>query len=248
MIETPTVIAFSGGKDSTAMALRLIELEPEGDYRLICTPTGNELPEMFEHWKSISVLIGKPIVPIVAGSLVPSVRSEGMIPNFRARWCTRKLKIIPYQGYLQKLVAEHGSVTSCVGIRDDEPEREAGDYSKVIGVTSRFPLREWGWGINQVLAYLESKGVSIPSRTDCALCYWQRLGEWWNLWKDHPEMYAEGEALEGEMGHTFRSESRDTWPASLRELRLRFEKGKIPSGSSAQGELFQTLQCRVCRI
>lgn len=54
------------------------------------------------------------------------------------------------------------------GIRADEEEREGGDYSKIDGIEMRFPLREWGWGIREVLNYLEQKGVVIPERTDCA--------------------------------------------------------------------------------
>ena len=44
------VVALSGGKDSTALALRLAEIEPR-EYIYVCTPTGNEPPEMFAHWK-----------------------------------------------------------------------------------------------------------------------------------------------------------------------------------------------------
>jgi len=40
------VIALSGGKDSTAMALRLAELHPEREFVRLITPTGNELPEL----------------------------------------------------------------------------------------------------------------------------------------------------------------------------------------------------------
>jgi hypothetical protein len=42
------IISLSGGKDSTAMALRLAEIEP-CDYEYLIAPTGNELPEMFDH-------------------------------------------------------------------------------------------------------------------------------------------------------------------------------------------------------
>lgn len=35
------VVALSGGKDSTALALRLAETEPR-DYTYVCTPTGDE--------------------------------------------------------------------------------------------------------------------------------------------------------------------------------------------------------------
>ena len=46
------VIGLSGGKDSTALALRLMETEPR-EYELICNATGNELPEMVEHWAKL---------------------------------------------------------------------------------------------------------------------------------------------------------------------------------------------------
>ena len=49
------VVALSGGKDSTAMALRLAEVEPQ-EYRYICTPTGRELPAMEAH--KIAILAG----------------------------------------------------------------------------------------------------------------------------------------------------------------------------------------------
>ena len=42
------IVCLSGGKDSTAMALRLKEVEPR-DYIYICTPTGDELPPLFNH-------------------------------------------------------------------------------------------------------------------------------------------------------------------------------------------------------
>ena len=46
------IVALSGGKDSTALALRLAELEPR-EYVYVCTPTGDELPEMFAHWRKL---------------------------------------------------------------------------------------------------------------------------------------------------------------------------------------------------
>ena len=242
-----TVIALSGGKDSTAMTLRLLETEPAGDYRLICTPTGNELPAVFDHLRALSDMVGLPIVPLMAETLAACIKRNGMIPNFRARFCTRQLKIEPFAAYLRKLRDEGHDVVTCVGIRADEPEREAGDY-RADGATQRFPLREWGWGLRDVLTYLDAQGVDVPERTDCALCFFQRLGEWWALWRDHPDEYQKGVEIEQEMGYTFRSDGRDTWPASLEQLRARFVAGDIPQGAPVQGELFKGLQCRVCRL
>lgn len=237
------IVALSGGKDSTAMALRLAEIEPR-DYLYVCTPTGDELPEMFDHWNKLGELLGNPIIPVMGGSLKGLVKQWNALPNWRQRWCTRVLKIEPFAAWLMQ---QDGPVTSYVGLRADEEEREGGDYKKVPNVTLRFPLREWGWNISDVMAYLDQKQVRIPERTDCARCFYQTLGEWWRLWKDHPEIYADAEADEVVTGYTWRSPGRDDWPAPLVELRAEFEAGRIPRGNPAQIDMFRGMQCRVCR-
>lgn len=242
MTEPQHVVALSGGKDSTAMALRLAELEPR-PYVYICTPTGNESAAMFDHWRRLGDLLGRPLTPVVGGSLVGLIRDQQALPNVWMRWCTRRLKIEPYAAWL----SQHTPAVSYVGLRADEAEREGGDYSDVPGVVMRYPLREWGWTRSDVFAYLDRRGVQIPDRTDCRLCFFQRIGEWHRLWTDDPEAWAEGEALEALTGHTFRSPGRDTWPASMAELRARFETGDAPRGA-LQRDLFADLKCRVCRI
>lgn len=238
------VVALSGGKDSTAMALRLAEVEPR-DYTYVCTPTGNEPDAMFEHWRKLGEMLGKPIVPIMlSGGLAGLIRDQNALPNWRQRWCTRMLKIEPFAAYLM----QHPGAVSYVGLRADEPEREGGDYLDV-GAMMDFPLRRWGWGLSQVLGYLEARGVVIPKRTDCRVCFYQRLFEWWELWRDDPGAWAEGEAWEALTGHTFRSPGRDKWPAPMVELRTLFEAGAIPKQTGRDlPDLFSQSRCRVCRI
>lgn len=224
------IVALSGGKDSTAMALRLAEVEPQ-DYTYLCTPTGNEMPEMVEHWKRLGDMLGSRILPVTTGvSLQSEIERQKCLPNHRMRWCTRKLKIEPFQRYLL-----NASPATCyVGIRADEMDREGVDHEAIgDGIINRYPLVEWGWGIADVLGYLDERGVEIPERTDCAMCFFQRLGEWWRLWKNYPDLYAEAEELEAMVGHTLRSDSRDTWPAGLAGLRREFENGRVPRGATA---------------
>lgn len=240
------VVALSGGKDSTAMALSLKERHPEIDYTYVCTPTGNELPAMFQHWANLREMLGGTFIPIMGGTLEGLIEKQEALPNWRQRWCTRMLKIEPYAAWLLQQSRAHERIVSYVGIRADEEEREGGDYSKIDGIEMRFPMREWGWGISEVLNYLEQKNVVIPERTDCAWCFFQTLGEWWVLWKEHPDLYAQGEAMEALTGYTFRSDGRDTWPASLAGLRAEFEKGRIPPRTKRQHDLFGRLTCRVC--
>jgi phosphoadenosine phosphosulfate reductase family protein len=236
------IVALSGGKDSTAMALMLAEIEPR-EYDYICTPTGNELPEMVQHWINIGIKLGKPLKPITSGrSLAGLIQLQNALPNWRMRWCTRMLKIEPFERY----VMAHLPCTVYVGIRADEQEREGVDYAAMSDglIVRRFPLVEWGWGIGDVVGYLAKRDVVIPDRTDCADCFFQTLYEWWTLWKLHPDLYAEGEYWEKITGHTLRSEQRDTWPTSLNGLRLRFESGDIPKQRTKMKD--RKVMCSVC--
>jgi 3'-phosphoadenosine 5'-phosphosulfate sulfotransferase (PAPS reductase)/FAD synthetase len=230
------VVALSGGKDSCCLALRMAEVEPR-DYIFLTTPTGDELPEMLAHWDHLESLLGKPLTRITNGTLNSLIEEFGALPNWRQRWCTRRLKIEPCLAFLK---ANHPA-TLYVGLRADEEERK-GIYSE--DVTCRFPLREWGWGLPEVQGYLKQRGVRIPSRTDCARCYGQRLHEWRNLWEKHPAIYAEAEEQEARTGHTFRSPRRDTKPAPLSELRMYFQQQPSLGLEEEDGQG----PCRVCSL
>jgi len=240
------VVALSGGKDSTAMALRLKEMNPATRYTYACTPTGDELPEMFAHWRKLADLLGSPLLPIMhRRGLNGLITDQSALPNWRQRWCTRMLKIEPYAAWLSQQSARYYRVISYVGLRADEEAREGGDYSKVPGVEAVFPMREWGWGLGDVLGYLAERGVTIPKRTDCGRCFFQRLHEWHDLWREHPDVFEEAAAQERAIGHTFRSPGRDTWPASLDGLKAEFEAGRVPK---PRRDPIADMQCRVCRI
>ncbi len=131
--------------------------------------------------------------------------------------------------------------TLLVGLRADEEQRLGlyGDYA-----TYRYPLREWGWGVAQVWDYVRANNISIPKRTDCDICYGQRIGEWFALWEAHPERWRAGEQFEEATGHTFRSSTRDTWPAAMADLRAEFERGRRPRLEEED----EVQACRVCKL
>lgn len=237
-----TIIALSGGKDSTALALRWRELNPDTEPIHVCTPTGNESPEMLDWWLKLGAMLGTQIKPVMEASLVGLIEKYNALPNFRQRWCTREIKIEPYRRFLQRVAPCH----SLVGLRADEEGRAGGAYDDIDGVTMRFPLREWGWGIRDVSAYLVSRGVQIPARTDCEWCYHQRLIEWWRLWRFRRESWEAAKLKEAITGHTFRSPGRDTWPSSLMEMEKRFEAGEIPKERSAKRVSMESGSCSVC--
>jgi 3'-phosphoadenosine 5'-phosphosulfate sulfotransferase (PAPS reductase)/FAD synthetase len=239
------VVALSGGKDSTALALLLAEREPR-KYLYLCTPTGNEPEAMFAHWRKLGELLGSPVVPIMSpGGLAACIQKQRTLPNFRRRFCTRILKIEPYRAWL----ALNAPATSYVGLRADEEGRAGGAFGDIPGITMRFPLREWGMTEADVWAHLNARGVSIPRRTDCKWCFHQHIGEWWLFWIEDPEGWREGEALETKMGATFRSPGRDTWPVGMKGLREAFESGRIPKTVEKEmNPQRNTGACRVCTL
>lgn len=235
------IVAISGGKDSVAMAVLLVEQHPGISFMRVCTPTGNESPEWYAHMRTLRARIGH-IEPIMyPGGLGGLIEQWGALPNWRQRWCTRVLKIEPFAAYLM----QHSPARFYVGLRADEAAREGGDYQNVPNVEMVFPLRDAGMDKAAVLAFLADRDIAIPRRTDCMACFFQRLIEWWELWRDNPSAFGEAEGWERLTGHTFRSPQRDTQPTSLADLRAKFETGWIPRETR---DPINAMQCRVCRL
>lgn len=239
------IVALSGGKDSTALALALREKNPHIEYEYICTPTGDELPSMIKHWEKIEEILGKKLIRITNKTLYEWIDYYDALPNWRQRWCTRLLKIEPCLAYIKSLQSKP---ILYVGLRADEEERK-GIYSE--NVITKFPLREWGWGLEEVVSYLREKEVSIPARTDCSLCFYQKVSEWYYLWRDNREYFNRGIEFEKRTGYTFRNPNSKKWGASLDEMGQKFEQGYLPFGATNQLDLFENEEitsCRVCRL
>lgn len=239
------IVALSGGKDSTVMALRLMEIEPR-NYLYVCTPTGDELPEMDHHWSKLEQLLGKEIIRLQDSehpTIYDLIDHFQMLPNWRARWCTRILKIEMIQEFYNK----HKPAVVYVGLRSDENNRQG---NKIFDddIVQRHPLKEWGYGLREVVEYLDLHNINIPIRTDCAMCFYQRIGEWWNLWRYYPDRYRKIENIEKQIGHTLLSPGKwANWPSPLKDLRKEFESGRQPKGADCLG-LGISNRCVICSI
>ncbi len=234
------VIGISGGKDSVALALALKSTYPEVTWTFAITPTGDELPEMHAHWSRLETLLDQKLLRLSCPTLKETIRKNKALPNFRMRFCTRDIKIEPFMSFMESLPADS---VLYVGLRADEEDRTGIQVTEEDTYRVTFPFQWWEWTLETVLGYLELKDIYIPERTDCARCFYQRLDEWHSLYVKYPKIYWDACLDEMIMGHTYRSDKRDTWPASLFNLAQEFNKGRIPQKRKAKEKIAQCPWC-----
>lgn len=197
------VLGLSGGKDSAALAVYMRQAHPELDIEYFFTDTGKELPEVYEFLGRLEGYLGKPIERLNPRRDFDFWLREynHFLPSPQTRWCTRQLKLIPFEQWIKPMLAAGEKVTSYVAIRADEDYRE-GYSSKQANLSVRLPFRDDGVNKAGVMDILESSGVGYPkyyewrSRSGCTFCFYQQKIEWVRLKERHPESFEEAKALE----------------------------------------------------
>lgn len=197
------VLGLSGGKDSAALAVYMRDAYPHLDIDYFFTDTGEELPEVYEFLGRLEGYLGKPII-----RLNPRrdfrfwlKQYNHFLPSPQTRWCTRQLKLLPFEEWIRPWLAVGDYVTSYVAIRADEDYRE-GYTSKSSNLHIKLPFREAGIDKPGVIDILESSGLGYPkyyewrSRSGCTFCFFQQKIEWVRLKERHPEAFEAAKALE----------------------------------------------------
>ena len=119
----------------------------------------------------------------------------------KTRWCTRQLKLRPFEQWLRPKLEDGETIYSYVAIRSDEEYRE-GYASKNERLIVRLPFKEVGIDKAGVLEILDSAGLGLPTyyswrtRSGCTFCFFQQKIEWVRLKEQHPEAFEEAKAYE----------------------------------------------------
>ena len=197
------VLGLSGGRDSAALAIYMRQNHPELEIDYFFTDTGKELPEVYEFLVSLEGFLGNPI-----RRLNPDrdfdfwlKQYNGFLPSPQTRWCTRQLKLRPFEHWLRPMLKDRATVYSYVAIRSDEEYRE-GYSSKHDNLIVKLPFKEAGIDKAGVLEILEAAGVGLPryyswrTRSGCTFCFFQQKIEWIRLKEQHPEAFEEAKAYE----------------------------------------------------
>lgn len=197
------VLGLSGGKDSAALAVYMRQHYPELDIDYFFTDTGKELPEVYEFLGKLEGFLGKPILRINPnrGFDFWLKQYNDFLPSAQTRWCTRQLKLKPFEEWINPVLDKGFTVYSYVAIRADEPYRE-GYNAKQKNLYIRLPFKEDGIDKPGVSEILESSGLGWPkyyewrSRSGCTFCFYQQKIEWVRLKERHPEAFEEAMAYE----------------------------------------------------
>ena len=188
------ILALSGGKDSAALAVFMKEKYPKIPLEYIFIDSGCELPETYEYLDRIQAILNINIIKIK-----PKKNFDywlkyfgGVLPSPNNRWCTRLLKLLPYNSWL-KVNYSNILIKSYIGIRVDEERK--GYISKDDNLVPVYPFIEDSLSLDDIFYILKNVGLGLPSyyswrqRSGCYFCFFQRDSEWRGLRIKHPDLF-----------------------------------------------------------
>jgi 3'-phosphoadenosine 5'-phosphosulfate sulfotransferase (PAPS reductase)/FAD synthetase len=154
------VLGISGGKDSAALAIYMKQNYPYLDIEYYTSDTGKELDETYQLIDNLEIFLGKKILRLTGADNSPELPFDhfikmynGYLPSSNARWCTKKLKLEPFEKFVG-----NDPVISYVGIRGDE-DRE-GYISKKSNIQSIFPFRKNIWSEDVITKFLSNSNIA----------------------------------------------------------------------------------------
>lgn len=200
------VVNVSGGKDSTALALAM--LEADIPHRRVFADTRWEAPETYAHLDALRAKLGPIDVVGYPGGMPAKIREGARFASRMQRWCTRELKIEPLRAYCDAIEADGSIAITTVGIRAEEDNGRNG-RAQMLEVEDDERWGGWmwrpihGWTIADVLAIHHRHGVPVNplyqrghDRVGCYPCVMASKGDV-RLVADHsPERIAEIRELE----------------------------------------------------
>ena len=132
---------------------------PQLDIEYYTSDTGKELDETYQLIENLEIYLGKKIIRINATEESNSFDHflkiyGGYLPSMNSRWCTKKLKLEPFERFVG-----NDPVVSYVGIRGDE-DRE-GYISRKSNIQSIFPFRKNIWSEDVIAKVLSNLNIPV---------------------------------------------------------------------------------------
>ena len=226
------IVSFSGGKDSTAMLLKMLEEKMPID-EIIFVNTGKDFPDMLEHIKQVNHYIMQKYEKEITVLLPRKSFDYYMFEHEKTRgknkgkkgygwatmlcrWCTSNLKTQTINNYLKQYESE--GYIEYIGIAYDEQKRIKDKC---------YPLVEWQMTEKDCLQYCYDRGFKWNGlykhfdRLSCWCCPLKNLKELRILYKYYPDLWEQLKDMDRRSYNQFRADY------SVEELEKKFKNEEV---------------------
>lgn len=221
------IVSFSGGKDSTAMLLQMIELKMPIDEIIYFDCGSWEFPQMERHIEKVQSCISKKITILKPKQSFDYLFSEHIskarkggehkgygFPTMVYRWCTGRKNDALAKGIDRKNTIQY------LGITIDELQRAKS--TSMRGISTKFPLIEWGWSDKDCLNYCYERGFDWEGlyeyfgRVSCWCCPFQGIKELRNLRKHFLDLWQRLLDMQKKSWNAFRMDGKTVFDLDTR--------------------------------
>lgn len=210
--EFPTVVAFGGGLNSTAVLAMWVVLCAPPPGRILFADTGGERPATYDHVARFSdwlVSQGMPAIEVTRKGGRPETLEEnclrmGMLPSlaYGRKGCSHKFKIEPQERDINRWAPardawKQGSkVLKIIGYGYEEQRRIALAKLEDDKYWYRFPLNEWRMDRAACTEIIDYVGFPVPGKSSCFFCPASTKPEISALSREAPALLERALALE----------------------------------------------------
>ncbi len=182
-------LSFGGGVNSVALYLLMQDLGME--FEAVYVDHGADWPETAEYVETFRKKYPVTIItPEYKGckSILEYCQKYSETPSRRFRWCTGKFKVRPINKYFQSPCFVHLGV--------DAGEAHRARFASEGGRENRYLLLEHGINRDGCKDIIKKHGLSVPIKSGCFFCPFQRLSQFRALRRKHPDLFCIAQNIE----------------------------------------------------
>jgi 3'-phosphoadenosine 5'-phosphosulfate sulfotransferase (PAPS reductase)/FAD synthetase len=163
------IVSISGGKDSTACLLYMLERANKDDVIPVFCDTKWEADETYEYLNYLEKRLNIEIIRLESIGMFNLCKKMNFIVNRQMRSCTLELKIKPFQRWIKENIVGKEEFIVVEGIRREESDARKDTecfevkQSVLAGekflIPTLYPIAYWD--TERVFEYITSKGIEV---------------------------------------------------------------------------------------